>query len=179
MTRVLALVATIPARRMSCERLLGELSRQTRTPDGVVLVLDGYGEAAAPACSLPVIAEYRTDAPTGPGNRWRVASDLPPEDILICLDDDIMVIEAPRLVDALVEAIEASGGAASAMGCSADGRRAPPGEYSRGDLIYAAGCGFAMRAKHLAGLQGFAAEVTAAGGPNALGLLGEIGRAHV
>jgi hypothetical protein len=41
----LALIATIPPRRASCERLLGELTQQTLPPAGVILCLDGYGDA--------------------------------------------------------------------------------------------------------------------------------------
>jgi len=172
--RILVLIATIPSRRAPCERLLREVARQTRTPDGVILVLDGYGDTApAPSCSLPVIAEYRTTALSGPGKRWRVTADLAPEDIVICLDDDIMLLQAPRLVAALVLAVEKSGGASCAMGCDEIGKRAPPGDFSRGEMIYAAGCGLTVRARHLDGLQAFSAEVQAAGGPDALGLCGD------
>ena len=171
--RVVVLIATIPARRNSCERLLNELSKQSRPPDGVVLVLDGYGTLAAPASPLPVFIEARTDALTGAGSRWRAALDLPAEDIVICLDDDIMLLEAHRLVQKLVEAVEKGGGAAAVMGRASDGKAAPPGRFSRGNLIYAAGCGLTVRAKHLVALQEFSAEVQSKGGPNALGLLGD------
>jgi hypothetical protein len=59
------------------------------------------------------------------------------------------------------------------MGTGIDHKYAPPGRFSRGDLIHAAGCGLAVRAKHLVGLQEFAAEIQASGGPDALGLLGD------
>lgn len=172
--RVVALVATIPARKLSCERLLGELSRQSRRPDGVVLVLDGYNETAPPpACPLPVLATHRSAQPVGAGSRWRAARDLLPEDIVICVDDDIMLVDAPKFVASLVAAVETGGGAAAAMGRTFDGRFAPPGAVSRGDLVHGLGCGLAMRAKHLAGLQELAASVRKAGGPDALGLRGD------
>jgi hypothetical protein len=50
MSQVYALVATIPVpeRRRSVARLLAELAHiQTRKVDGVILVLDGYGEDGA------------------------------------------------------------------------------------------------------------------------------------
>jgi len=178
--RVIALIATIPARKRSCERLLGEISKQSQKPDGVILVLDGYGDEPAPACSLPVIIEHRTAKALGAGLRWRVGegalgSDgkLSPDDILVCLDDDIMLFEAPHIIRALVKAVEAGGGAAAAMGRGTDDKFAAPGAYSRGDLIYAAGCGLTVRAKHLIGLPEFAAKIQADGGPDALGLLGD------
>lgn len=174
--RVLVLVATIPARRKSCERLLAELTQQRRVPDGVVLVLDGYGcydtDEPAPRCPLPIIATHRTASLSGAGRRWHAVRTLPPDDIIICLDDDIMLIEAPHLVSKLVQAVEL-GGAAAAMGRTADGKQAPPGAHSRGNLIYAAGCGLSARAGVLVDLGVFASGVQAAGGPDALGLLGD------
>lgn len=170
--RALVLIATIPARKRSCERLLGELMRQTRKPDGVILVLDGYGDAPAPACPLPIIAEHRTVMPAGAGQRWTAVRDLPPDDIIINLDDDVMLVQAPKLVAALVDAVE-KGGAAAAMGMRPTNRRAPPGAYGFGNLVYAAGCGLAVRVKHLVGLEKFADEIKAAGGPDSLGLHGD------
>jgi len=172
--RVIVLLATIPARKVSCERLLAEVAKQSRRPDGVILVLDGYGEEApAPKCPLPIVATHRTDKPSGAGARWKAVTNLPPETIIVCLDDDAMLIEAPTLIKKLVDAVETGGGAAAAMGRSADGRFAPPGKFSRGDLIHGLGCGLAVRVKHLAGLQDFAAEVRKADGPDALGLKGD------
>lgn len=171
--RVLVLVATIPARLMSCERLLAELGQQSRKLDGVLLVLDGYGEKPAPRCSLPIIKEYRTSKPSGPGARWRVTADCAPEDILINIDDDAVLREAPGFIMALVQAVESGSGAAAAMGFGADGKRSPPGNRSRGKLIYAAGCGLAAKVGLLEGLKEFAAEVRDKGGPDALGPLGD------
>jgi hypothetical protein len=171
--RVVVLLATVPARKNSCERLLDEVAKQSRKPDGVVLVLDGYGDAPAPKCALPIITTHRTEKPTGAGARWRAVANFPPETIVVCLDDDIMLIEAPNLIRKLVDAVESGGGAAAAMGRSADGKFAPPGKFSRGDLIHGLGCGLAVRAKHLTGLQKFADEVRADNGPDALGLRGD------
>lgn len=172
MSRVVVLVATIPARKRSCERLLAELERQSRVPDFVILTLDGYGDAPEPACPLPHVA-VRNEKQMGAGNRWYVGAEFATEeDILVCLDDDIMLIEAPRLVESLAAAVE-SGGAAAAMGRGVDGKQAPPGAFSRGNLIHAAACGLALHARHLKGLREFANEVKTAGGPDALGPLGD------
>ena len=184
MSRVLVLIATIPARRQSCERLLAELARQSKQPDGLILVLDGYGEASAPKTALPVTASRRSAACSGAGQRWIFVESLlsgvgeePPmlnlDDILVNLDDDMVLLEAHRMVEALAAAVESGGGASAAMGRGVDGKLASPGAYSRGNLIYAAGCSLAMRAKHLIGIQAFAAQVRASGGPDALGLLGD------
>jgi hypothetical protein len=169
MTNVLALVATIPARKLLCERMLRELANQTRRPDGVILVLDGYGDAPAPACSPPVAREYRTPALSGAGQRWLRLADCDPEDIICNVDDDAVLLQAPHFIKALVETVERDGGAAAAMGRTTRGRQAPPGALSWGPLVHAAGLGLTVRAKHLAGLQAFAGEVKAKGGPDGLG----------
>lgn len=186
MTRVLALVATLPARRASCERLLQELARQSRVPDGVILFLDGYGDAPAPACPLvPLLCIYRTSAPSGPGQRWQVACDFAPDDLLVCIDDDAVLTESPHFIRALAETAERGGGAAAAMGYTPQGHRRGPAHFagdrtdwvlhvlSTGRLILGCGCGLAVRAGHLEGLQALAAEVLAAGGPDALGPCGD------
>lgn len=175
--RVIALIATIPARRRSVERLMSELTAQTRPPDAVVLVLDGYPDVdTVPQCPLPIAKVYRSAKALGPGARWRAANDLPPQDIIVALDDDIMLIKAPRCVAALAAVVEAPASgdvAAAAMGRHFNGRPAPPGDWAAGDLMYAAGCGLTMRARALGGLQAFADKVKAEGGPDALGLRGD------
>ena len=175
-TRVLVLIATIPPRRASCERLLRELTKQSRQPDALILCCDGYGGKCIPAPTSTIPLAYAVFTPfmCGPGRRWQAALDagVDPEDIIINLDDDVYLGKAPELIRALVTAVE-EGGAAAAMGMTPDGKRAPPGRFSRGNLIYAAGCGLALRTKHLEGLQELAAEVKAAGGPDALGVCGD------
>lgn len=183
MTRVIALVATIPARRPFCEGLLAALARQSRPPDAVLLVLDDYGETPPPACPLPILGIDRADKKHGPWRRWCVALDyltlremvpgytreegaLALDDILVCVDDDAVLLEAPEFIAGLVMAVERGGGAAGAMGTDYEGKPAPPGAYSRGRLIHAAGLGLTVRAQHLIGLPAFAAEVVAAGGPD-------------
>lgn len=172
MPRILVLIATIPSRRPFVTRLLAELQRQTRQPDGVILCLDGYGDAPAPPCPLPIAATYRTDCLSGPGQRWRVAKDLNPDGIIINLDDDVFTAKAPGLIAALVDAVEQHGAAAS-MGMTLDGKRAAPGKSSRGRLIYGAGCGLAARAGDLAGLSELRDRVVAAGGRDPLGPCGD------
>lgn len=167
--RVLALVATIPARKQSCTRLLAELAKQTRPPDGIVLVLDGYGDEPAPPCPLPVVLEKRTAQLSGAGARWCVLSELPIDDIIINIDDDTVLFEAPQFVAKLAEVVECFNCAAGAMGRTFDGKAAPPGHYSRGELMHAAGCGVSARAGVFAGVVAFADEMKAAGGLDALG----------
>jgi hypothetical protein len=171
-SRVLALVATVPARRQSCTRVLAELARQTRPPDGIVLVLDGYGDEPAPPCPLPIVLERRAAQLSGAGNRWRVAAELPADDIVVNVDDDTMLFEAPQFIAKLVAAVEEFG-AAGAMGRTFDGKGAPPGLWSRGELMHAAGPGLSMRAGTLANLAAFADAVKENGGPDALGPQGD------
>lgn len=179
-SRVVVLVATIPPRRRSCERLLAELGRGTRRPDGVFLVLDGHEEnAMMPDCPLPILGSAKSPKLSGAGNRWRALADayergvLLEDDIVICLDDDIVTFEAPKLVERLAEKLEKGAGAAAAMGRRKDMRPAPPGPVSCGALLYGAGCSITSRASTFAGVPAFAAEVKASGGPDALGVLGD------
>jgi len=172
--RVIALVATIPPRRRSVERLLSELTAQTHVPEKVVLVLDGYkDDDTTPNCPLPIAKVYTSAKPLGPGARWRAAEDLAPDDIVVNFDDDIRIAQAPKCVEALVSAVLVNESAAAAMGRLFSGHPAPPGDYAFGDLMYEAGCGLTVRAKHLWGLRAFADEVLATGGPDALGLRGD------
>jgi hypothetical protein len=59
------------------------------------------------------------------------------------------------------------------MGRRLGGRAAPPGALGLGELLHAAGCGLATHANTLVGVGAFGEEVKAAGGPDALGLLGD------
>lgn len=173
--RVIVLVATIPERRTSFLRLIGEVMRQSRTPDGAILVLDDYAGSERPECPLPIVGSSLSAVRSGAGRRWLFAEqlELEPDDILINLDDDIMLLQAPRLIEELETAVRRHGCAAAAMGRTVDHSPAPPGLTSFGDLVYGAGCGMALLARHLAGLRAFSEEVKAAGGPDALGLLGD------
>ena len=173
--KVVALVATIPARCVLCRYLLAELAKQSRRPDALLLRLDGYGEMLAPVHSFSTVWESRSAVPAGPGARWIAALDagLDPDDIVVCVDDDAILIEAPRFVAALVDAVESTDGAAAVMGKGVDGKIAQPSAHSRGRLIYAAGLGLTLRARHLVGLRELAAEVLAADGPDMLGLYGD------
>jgi hypothetical protein len=172
MTGVLVLIATIPPRRHSCERLLSELTRQSRQPDGVVLCLDGYGDAPEPVCPLPILAVHRTKQLSGAGHRWSAVPYLPPEDIVINLDDDCYTRRAPDLIKALAAGVEECG-AAAAFGRTPDGKRAPPGTHSRGHLVYAGGNGLSVRAGLLQGLGVFAADIRARAGFDPLGVRGD------
>lgn len=170
-----ALVATIPARKVSCTRLLHELAgTQSRKVDGVILVLDGYGDQMAPTCPLPVVKELRTAELSGAGQRWRAAGLVEPEDILVNLDDDVMTCEAPRLVEELVNAIVNQHSCASAaMGRTFHNTPAFPGPVSFGKLVHGAGCGLTARAKDLLGVMEFGRKIFADGGPDCLGVGGD------
>lgn len=190
-SRVIALIATIPERRALCERLLGELQRQSRRPDGMILVLDGFKEHEELEISVPVdweLAVFSSDLQQGPGGRWLRVLDLMSgrcgnfhddmdllqlDDIIVCIDDDAVLVDAPEFIAGLAMAVERDGGAAAAMGRDARGRTCLPGPNRCGLLIHAAGLGLTVRAKHLEGLGAFADEVKAAGGPDALGPLGD------
>lgn len=169
---VLVLIATIPERRFSCERLLRELMQQSRKPDGVILCLDGYGDAPAPACGLPVIATYKTTQKSGPGQRWRVVCDFDPNTLLVNLDDDVFTAKAPHLLRELIASAREND-AAACMGLTMDGKRAAPGTVSRGRLVYGAGCGLAVRVRHLYGLSALRDTIVRLGGKDALGPCGD------
>lgn len=174
-SRVLILLATIPARRGSVARLLNELVMQSKHPDGIVLVLDGYGDTMpAPESPFEVVATHRTNELSGAGNRWRAVKGLPPEDVIICIDDDTMLGKCPELVRNLAFMVQAKDSAAAIMGQDIAGKMAYPGTMvQRCDIICAAACGFAMKVKHLEGIEDYAAKVHAAGGPDCLGVLGD------
>lgn len=175
MTRVVALVATIPPRRALCEWVIAQLAEQSRPPDAVVLRLDGYGDAPSPKSALPVFAEQRSIEKQGPGFRWLFAHScgLDRDDIVVCVDDDVELCEAPEFVAGLVMAVERGGGAAGAMGRDMEGKPADPGAWSRGLLIHAAGLGLTVRVKYLDGLREFAQSILEAGGPDTLSPLGD------
>jgi hypothetical protein len=171
--KVYVLISSIPSRRHSRERLQEEVAQQSRRPDALILVLDGYGAERIPPTTLPVASEYRSTDFLGPGARWRVVRDLEPDDVVICLDDDIVLAEAPRLVEALVRTMEENGGAAAAMGRTVYGGTAFPGVFSYGQLIHGAGAGLTVRAKHLDGFGSFAEEIRQASSTNMLGPCGD------
>src|SRR4051812_45347122 len=126
MTRVLALISTILARKRSCERVLVELSQQSRPPDGVILRLDGYADAPPPTCPLLVEFVERTKELSGAGGRWlfveRLLSTCGCKDpsladtIIVNIDDDMVLREAPLFVDRLVQSVILTGGAAASAG---------------------------------------------------------------
>lgn len=88
------LLPTVPWRKKSCERLLREFAAQTRVPDRIHLLLDGYPDSLA----TPEIPQelsvhiYRYNESQGAGNRWRVAERLaaPPE-FIVNFDDDMVI----------------------------------------------------------------------------------------
>lgn len=164
------LLATIPPRRAYCERLLGEIARQTVIPACVHLVLDGYGSAPGPYCFLPV-HEWRTPVPLGPGGRWRVARAVSPKTMLVIFDDDVVLATVDvvsRLVRNCVE-----GAAGAAQGITISGAAAPIGSVCDEPLICMGAAAMAVRAGDLAGLDVFADEVRKRCGFDPLGDLGD------
>ena len=181
--RTFILLPTIPARRAACEALLAALPHQSQVPDGLILCLDGFGDEPAPKGLgyLPFdrLVIRHPGASGGPGHRWRVALSLcgtmggpADEDLLVSLDDDADLAEAPRFVQRLVEAA-AQQGAAAAIGITPGGRRAPPGDLPYGPLILGCACGLAVRARDLAGLLALRDQIVSQGGPDALGARGD------
>lgn len=173
------LVATILPRRTSVEWLLSQVASQTRVPDTVHLVLDGYGQEAAPTYpdNLQVV-EYRTLEPSGPGGRWRVAAQVPPEAILCILDDDLMIdaeviakLVAGTFAEAQGVSQGTSEGASAQMGFDFTGRG---GFYSEGEEILCAAAGvMAVRAHHLQGLDAIRQKFIAHSNFDPLGDLGD------
>jgi hypothetical protein len=94
-TDVHVLIASVPWRRRSLNRLLRDVAAQSTLPAYVHLVLDGDG---APACELDISplnwngveVSIRVQKPgRGAGSRWSIV-DLIPDDHFVCnLDDDI------------------------------------------------------------------------------------------
>jgi hypothetical protein len=174
---VVALLATIPRRRVAFEGLLKSLDVQTRRPDSLILMLDGYGSEEPPR--LPeafrnAVTVYSHNEYRGAGTRWRYVEDCAPEDIVVCVDDDVVL--GPRFVEALVCSVEQKQGAAAAMGkILFDGTRAPPGDYALGPLVHGAGCGLAARAKDFFGVGAFHDNLPAISkdAPNFLGYCGD------
>lgn len=168
--RVTALIATVPSRKKLCERLLLELTRQTRPPDDLVLVCDGYPDKETTPqipVTLTVRDLVRSTEFRGCGARWLEVQKLHPSDVVFCIDDDTMVTK-PQALEKLLSLVEPGRSAAGAMGITLQGRAAPPGDVSMGDLIFVAPCGLAAYAGDLQGLHGFADELKKAGGPAAL-----------
>lgn len=170
------LIATVLRRRTSVEALLRAVAGQTVVPNLVHLVLDRYkyagaAEFAAPECptSLAVI-EYRMPTTGGPGGRWRAARGMPVDEILVNLDDD-MVLDAPDVIEALVEGTHKTGGVVSHLGVYPSGWSgvAPAGS----PLIALAAGAMACRAGDLAGLEATRAEVLEKCGFDPFGPLGD------
>jgi len=160
-------VPTVPWRRASFRQVLHNLAAQTRKPDLVHLVLDGYGDLPAPLCALPVV-EHRTARCVGPGGRWRVVREVPPEAVLVSIDDDLNFALVPDLIETLVRV--ADGQAAACYGTTLTGR---PGNTPSGeDLVCGGASSLAVRAGDLGGLQALVDEVRAA---EKFDLLGDMG----
>jgi len=174
------LLATIPRRKRSCERLLAEVAKQTRVPDLVHLVLDGYDkiEPAPQAAELLWrVWEWRWARPgvfVGPGGRWGLTQCEPiePDHTIVVLDDDVVIGNAPRLIETLVNAVDATH-AAGIQGVTKGGRRVSSELQAHEDLICAGACGFALRAQQLAGLAELAQEVKEKSGVEILKPLGD------
>lgn len=150
------LLATVPSRWAAASRLLVEVAAQSVLPDVLHLVLDGYAYGVPiPWYGTLPVREHRTAIPTGPGGRWRVLADVPPEATLVVLDDD-QEVHGRDVAEGLVAAV-ASGGAAAHFGTDPSGWGAvhPAGTPL---LSMGAAC-MAIRAADLAGLGGTLAEI--------------------
>ena len=88
------LVATVPWRKASCDRLLEQIAEQDELPERVHLLLDGFSDddpyPFRPSSLTVSITHY--DTAQGAGNRWRYVSQMPWQpDVLINLDDDTVI----------------------------------------------------------------------------------------
>jgi hypothetical protein len=106
MSQVHILVSTIVERRIMVEGLICMISDQSFIPDEIHLVLDRYDTSISPTFSdvLPVVL-HRWPTTGGPGGRWRIAEELPEDAILINLDDD-QCLDAPNVLEVLIQAVE-------------------------------------------------------------------------
>jgi hypothetical protein len=156
-SKVHLLIATIPSRREACTKLLESIKLQTKQPDLVHLVLDGYGDQPAPPCDLPS-KQYRTASLSGPGGRWRVVKDIDTEAILISIDDDIEIAnDGKDLISMLVHEVEETGHCVALIGVTVSGEfgNMPTTE----DLICVDAKVMACRAGDLHGVSRLVAEV--------------------
>jgi hypothetical protein len=149
MTTTHLLLATIPERRVQVEYLLAGVAQQSFVPDQVHLVLDSaVGGNLLPTPQLPstlAVTEYRMPTTGGPGGRWRVLPQVPPDAALLVLDDD-QIFGAPNILETLIKSI-ANGGAAAYRGTTHSGS----GVSASGELLLSMGSG--MMACWVADLQ--------------------------
>jgi len=148
------LLATIPSRRLFCERLLVSLPKQSLVPDFVHLVLDGYFDSPTPVCQMPHTT-YPSIQRRGPGGRWRVLPHVPKDAILIVLDDD-QEIFGPDVIKNLVSAVDPTGAAA----LSGTNENSLGGSFSKGRTLISMGAAvMALHVADLAGLSETLAEI--------------------
>jgi hypothetical protein len=98
----LVVIASVEWRARNLVKLLDCVAQQTRAPERIVVLLDGYGDAtrrwvhqAIDALKLP-ITTVSSAARRGPGQRWIYATTMlwPPMDaatILSTIDDDFLI----------------------------------------------------------------------------------------
>lgn len=93
------LIASVPARRASLERLLVGVAAQTAVPKTVHLFLDGYANEPRPAVPEALHVEvYVTEKLSGPGARWDVLGGTCSEaDVLVVLDDDQQLMSSAAI----------------------------------------------------------------------------------
>lgn len=152
------------------ESLLVSIVHQSRVPDRVNLVLDGYEGIPSPAYppSLDVI-EHRMPTTGGPGGRWRAVKEMPREAVLINFDDD-QCLAGADVIETMAKAVE-NGGAASYMGMTVDGGGGVLGAGT--ELVSIAAGTLALHVADLDGLEETLAEVREKGGFDAWGVLGD------
>ncbi len=119
------IIATVPWRAQSLNRLLREVAQQTIRPGHLHVLLDGHRGSWPeglrfvewPGLTLHV---HRVVPARGAGARWRLAETFCGGTIIVNLDDDIRI--STRFVEKHVKAVERTGGAVSSGGYTASGR---------------------------------------------------------
>jgi len=120
------LIASVPWRRASLNRLIRDVAAQAYLPVCVHLVLDGDGPPNAildtsPLTSKGVKVDVREQHPgRGAGSRWNVVDDLKDTDVICNLDDDIG-LGSNHYLAVHYEALR-SAGAVAAGGYTPEGR---------------------------------------------------------
>lgn len=156
MSRIIALVPSVPSRADNLLTLLESLHDQTLKPSSIVVFLNGYPFAPVAVAKLATVVEWSGD-PRGPGIRWRYADALSTSkrlqhSIVVSLDDDLAI--EPTYIEQSVNALYNTDAAlVSWTGHATPRRYLDLGDTKHDTTLWAAGTGTAtMWLKHATGL---------------------------